>query len=94
MSNIRVLVGLAADVATPHRERVRAFAEVVRVFQDMAVGYAYSVLTDIQLAEDAAQEAFVESWVLLAARRAATAVLVPPNRVHEEPACSTPYAAG
>ncbi len=65
MSNIRVLVGLAADVATPHRERVRAFAEVVRVFQDMAVGYAYSVLTDIQLAEDAAQEAFVESWFCL-----------------------------
>ena len=39
-----------------------AFAVVVRRFQDMAVGYAYSLLQDFQLAEDAAQEAFFEAY--------------------------------
>lgn len=39
-----------------------AFAELVRRFQDMAVGYAYSLLKDFQLAEDAAQEAFFEAY--------------------------------
>lgn len=37
-----------------------AFTTIVQRFQDMAVGYAYSVLGDFQLAEDAAQEAFVQ----------------------------------
>jgi RNA polymerase sigma factor (sigma-70 family) len=39
-----------------------AFAVVVRRFQDMAVGYSYSMLHDFQLAEDAAQEAFFEAY--------------------------------
>ena len=39
-----------------------AFAIVVRRFQDMAVGYGYSMLHDFQLAEDAAQEAFFEAY--------------------------------
>ena len=34
-----------------------AFSTVVRRFQDMAVGYAYSQLSDFHLAEDVAQEA-------------------------------------
>ena len=37
------------------------FASLVERFQDMAVGYAYSVLGDFHLAEDAAQEAFLEA---------------------------------
>ncbi|NIR02616.1 MAG: RNA polymerase subunit sigma-24, partial [Gemmatimonadales bacterium] len=32
-------------------------------FQDMAVGYAYSILGDFHLAEDAAQEAFVQAYL-------------------------------
>jgi RNA polymerase sigma factor (sigma-70 family) len=40
-----------------------AFATIVRQFQDMAVGYAYSILGDFQLAEDAAQEAFVQAYL-------------------------------
>lgn len=40
----------------------RAFAELVRAFQDIAVGYATSILGDYHLAEDAAQEAFVEAY--------------------------------
>jgi RNA polymerase sigma factor (sigma-70 family) len=40
----------------------RAYGEVVRRFQRMAVAYAYGVLGDFHLAEDAAQEAFVEAY--------------------------------
>ncbi len=39
-----------------------AFEEVLRRFQDMAVGYAYATLGDWQEAEDAAQEAFIAAW--------------------------------
>ena len=39
-----------------------AFGVLVRRFQDMAVGYGYSILHDFQLAEDAAQEAFFEAY--------------------------------
>lgn len=39
-----------------------AFGEIVRRFQDRAVGYAYAITGDRYLAEDAAQDAFVEAW--------------------------------
>jgi len=39
-----------------------AYEAIVRRFQDMAVGYGYSILRDFQLAEDAAQEAFLEAY--------------------------------
>ncbi len=39
-----------------------AFAELVRRYQDMAVGYAVSVLGDFHLAQDASQEAFLEAY--------------------------------
>lgn len=39
-----------------------AFAELVRAYQDLAVAYAASILGDYHLAEDAAQEAFVEGY--------------------------------
>lgn len=41
---------------------LEAFGRIVRRFQDMAVGYAYSILGDFHLAEDAAQEAFIEVY--------------------------------
>ena len=41
------------------------FGEIVRRFQSMAVGYAYSILGDFHLAEDAAQEAFIEAYQCL-----------------------------
>lgn len=50
-----------------------AFEEVVRRFQDMAVGYAYAALGDWQEAEDAAQEAFIAAWVGLVHLRDAAA---------------------
>ena len=40
-----------------------AFSRLVRHFQHMAVGYAYSILGDFHLAEDAAQEAFVQAYL-------------------------------
>jgi len=46
-----------------------AFDAVVKQFQDMAVGYAYSILHDFGLAEDAAQEAFLKAYVDLAMLR-------------------------
>src|SRR6185312_7492303 len=46
-----------------------AFAALVRRFQDMAVGYGYSILHDFQLAEDAAQEAFFEAYRTLSRLR-------------------------
>src|SRR4030095_14990485 len=42
---------------------------LVRRFQDMAVGYGYSILHDFQLAEDAAQEAFFEAYRTLSKLR-------------------------
>lgn len=42
-----------------------AYDGIVHRFQDMAVGYAYSLLGDFHLAEDAAQEAFVGAWTEL-----------------------------
>ena len=41
---------------------LEAFGEIVRRFQDMAHGYAYSFLGDFHLAEDAAQEAFLDAY--------------------------------
>jgi RNA polymerase sigma factor (sigma-70 family) len=39
-----------------------AYRRIVQKLQDLAVGCAVSVLGDFHLAEDAAQEAFVEAW--------------------------------
>jgi RNA polymerase sigma factor (sigma-70 family) len=52
---------------------MEAYGEVVRRFRDMAVGYAYAVLGDFHLAEDAAQEAFVEAYRKLGQLRDAAA---------------------
>src|SRR3954447_16614445 len=38
---------------------------LVQRFQDMAVGYAYAALGDMQLAEDTAQEAFIVAYYTL-----------------------------
>ena len=43
-----------------------AFGEVVARFQDMAFGYAYSVLGDFHDAQDAVQEAFIAAYSNLA----------------------------
>jgi RNA polymerase sigma factor (sigma-70 family) len=53
---------LASVVERARSGEAQAFETLVRRFQDMAVGYGYSLLGDIQLAEDAAQEAFFEAF--------------------------------
>ena len=57
MEELKVLVERARE------GQPEAYAAVVRRFQDMAVGYAYSLLGDFHLAEDAAQEAFVGAYL-------------------------------
>jgi RNA polymerase sigma factor (sigma-70 family) len=51
----------------------RAFGEIVRRFQAMAYGYAYSILRDFHAAEDAAQEAFIDAHARLPQLRDASA---------------------
>lgn len=41
---------------------LEAFGLIVRRFQDMAYGYAYSILGDFHLAQDAAQDAFIDAY--------------------------------
>lgn len=42
-----------------------AYSRIVKQFQDLAVGYAYSILRNFPLAEEAAQEAFIEAYLNL-----------------------------
>ncbi|MBI4472881.1 MAG: sigma-70 family RNA polymerase sigma factor [Acidobacteria bacterium] len=53
---------LAPTVAEARDGSTEAFGVIVKRFQDMAVGYSYSLLRDFHLAEDAAQEAFFEAF--------------------------------
>ena len=52
---------LRTSVQEAAKGDLRAFERLVLHFQDMAMGYAFSLLDDFHLAEDAAQEAFVEA---------------------------------
>jgi RNA polymerase sigma factor (sigma-70 family) len=56
---------LASLVRKAQSGDIRAFAEVVNRFRDMACGYAYSILDDSGLAQDAAQEAFIDAYAKL-----------------------------
>ncbi len=51
------------SVSRAQQGDAESFDALVHRFQDMAVGYAYSVLGDFQLAEDAAQDAFVQAYL-------------------------------
>lgn len=42
--------------------QTEAYGQLIQQFQDMAVGYSYARLGDFDLAEDAAQEAFIEAY--------------------------------
>jgi RNA polymerase sigma factor (sigma-70 family) len=56
VKELRVLV-IQAKMGDHH-----AYETIVRRFQDMAVGYGYTLLGDIDLAEDVAQEAFINAF--------------------------------
>jgi RNA polymerase sigma factor (sigma-70 family) len=53
---------LATQIAQVKQGDPDAYAPIVERFQDMAVGYGYAILGDVQLAEDAAQEAFIAAY--------------------------------
>lgn len=56
------LIDRAKDPGKESSARCDAFAELVARFQDMAYGYAYAILCDACLAEDATQEAFIAAF--------------------------------
>jgi RNA polymerase sigma factor (sigma-70 family) len=62
MNRTRALVIKATSARSTFAERQEAFGELVLLFQDMAYACAYGALGDFDLAEDAAQEAFVTAW--------------------------------
>jgi len=53
---------LARLVEAARAGDVDAFTELVRRYQAMAFGYAYATVRDFDLAEDAAQQAFITAW--------------------------------
>jgi RNA polymerase sigma factor (sigma-70 family) len=53
------IASIVNQVKTGDKE---AFEPIVRRFQDMAVAYGFAALADWQLAEDAAQEAFIAAY--------------------------------
>jgi DNA-directed RNA polymerase specialized sigma24 family protein len=63
------LVKLAQAPDANRAQRHAAFGELVVRFQDMAYGYAYAILGDAHLAQDAAQEAFIAAYQKLAQLR-------------------------
>jgi RNA polymerase sigma factor (sigma-70 family) len=62
MDGIETLINQATNLDDPIEARQQAFGEIVNRFQDMAYGRAYAMLHDFHLAQDAAQEAFIEAW--------------------------------
>src|SRR5262245_51681976 len=59
---LAALVERARDGAASPERRADAFAEIVRRYQDLVYGYAFSRLRDRALAEDAAQETFLAAY--------------------------------
>ena len=59
MQNLQLLIVRAQN------GDLNAYDELVCQFQDVAVAYGYSVMGDFHLAQDAAQEAFVEAFLCL-----------------------------
>ena len=87
---------LAPIVIRARQGESRAFEELVRRFQDMAVGYAFSMLGDWHEAEDAAQDAFVNAYCSIIQLRDAAAFpgLVSAHRLHAGAAALARQNAG
>ncbi len=56
---------IQAQSAENEIQRRIYFNQLVQQYQGMAYGYAYAILGDVQLAEDAAQESFLTAYQLL-----------------------------
>jgi len=59
---LRLLIGQARSSDVPLALRQDAFSALVERYQDAAYGYAYSLLGDPHLAQDATQEAFATAY--------------------------------
>ncbi|NJM05823.1 sigma-70 family RNA polymerase sigma factor [Candidatus Gracilibacteria bacterium] len=68
-----ISVALSTLVHAAQHGDMAAFGCLVERFQRMACAVAYSVVGDVHLAEDAAQEAFIEAYQCLGALREPTA---------------------
>jgi RNA polymerase sigma factor (sigma-70 family) len=64
-----VVEELSDWVAQAQKGHYHAYSKIVQRFQDMAVGYSYALLGDMDLAEDAAQEAFINAFYNLSCLR-------------------------
>lgn len=62
MDDIGLLVIKATDPSVGLAEQHDAFGRLVRFYQDAAFACAFAYLRDFQIAEDAAQEAFISAW--------------------------------
>jgi RNA polymerase sigma factor (sigma-70 family) len=62
MEKIESLVALIQAPNTNLIQKHEAFGQLAQRFQDMAYGYAYAILEDTYLAQDAAQEAFITAY--------------------------------
>src|SRR5665811_2015247 len=58
----RLVMNVSELVTKAKMGDVDAFTELVRRYQAMAFGYAYSRIGDFHLAEDAVQQAFIAAW--------------------------------
>ena len=61
-NDILKCIQASADATVPDTDRGFAFGKLVAYYQDMAFGYALSLLGERHLAEDATQEGFVAAW--------------------------------
>lgn len=68
-NDLKQCVRTSADATVPDSDRGLAFGKLVVYFQDMAFGYALSLLGERHLAEDATQEGFVAAWQNIKALR-------------------------
>ena len=62
MEETRSLVIRASAPDGQADEKLAAFGQLVQRFWTMACGYAYSILGDFHLAEDASQDAFIQAY--------------------------------
>lgn len=58
----RTMEELTTLIQDAQKGSTQAFSQLVSRFQNMAYGYAYAVLGDFDLAQDAVQEAFIDAY--------------------------------
>lgn len=63
------MIDLSTLVQTAQQGNHQAYGQIVNRFQDMAYAYAYSIVGDNGLAQDAAQDAFIDAYQSLAKLR-------------------------